>query len=231
MNKAFYLLIIFFSWHLGIQAQANGFGFKMGPSMGFQKWGGNQRDPLLRFHAALFADSESSDSKNVVYAQLGYHIKGGGIRILSFVDINNNIVYPGGTFGMEFHNLSLDLGLKRFISNGKKWAPYYAIGLRGEYTLKTSFEIYEELQEWTCKWNYGISVKIGSEYKFSKLLHGGLELNIAPDLSKQIYVPASIRRINPWSHQPEQGYEQSTVNTTVELSFYLRFLQLIEYVD
>jgi len=211
-----------------IEAQANGFGFKIGPSMGFQKWGGNQRDPLLRFHAVAFVDSESSDSKNIVYAQLGYHIKGGGIRFNSYVD-QNNIIYPGGTFGMEFHNLSLDLGLRRIIRNGDKWMPYYAIGLRGEYTVKTNLEIYEYLEEWTCKWNYGFSLKIGSEFKFNKLVHGGVELNIAPDLSKQIYVPASIRRINYYTNQPEPGYEQSTVNTTIELSFYLRFLQLIEY--
>ena len=199
--------------------------------MGFQSWGGgSERDPLIRWHVAAFVDSESSDSKNVVYAQFGYHVKGGAVRINYFYDINGNR-YPGASYGMEFHNLSLDLGLKRFISRGKKWLPYYALGLRGEYTVNTDFEINEHLQEWTCKWNYGFSVKIGSEYKFSKLLHGGIELNIAPDLSKQIYVPATIRRYNPWTNQPEPGYEQSTVNTTLELSFYLRFLQLIEYEE
>ena len=96
---------------------------------------------------------------------------------------------------------------------------------------KTNFEIYQELQEWVRKWNYGVSVKIGSEFKFSKLVYGGIELNLAPDLSKQIFVPATIRRLNPFTHQPEPGYEQSTVNTTIELSFYLRFLQLIEYIE
>ena len=49
-------------------AQTNGFGFKLGPSLGFQKWGGgNQTDPLLRWHIAAFMDSESSDGKNVIY--------------------------------------------------------------------------------------------------------------------------------------------------------------------
>ncbi|MBK9222631.1 MAG: hypothetical protein IPO16_11025 [Saprospiraceae bacterium] len=215
---------------LNINAQSNGFGFKLGPSLGYQKWGGgSQRDPLLRWHVAAFMDSESSDSKNVIYGQLGYHVKGGAFRVSYFYDVNGNR-YPGSTYAMEFHNLSLDIGLKRFLHKGK-WKPYYAIGLRGEYTLKTNFEIYQELQEWVRKWNYGVSVKIGSEFKFSKLVYGGIELNLAPDLSKQIFVPATIRRLNPFTHQPEPGYEQSTVNTTIELSFYLRFLQLIEYIE
>lgn len=211
-------------------SQANGFGIKLGPSMGFQKWGGgSQRDPLVRWHVAAFMDSESSDSKNVIYGQLGYHVKGGAFRVSYFYDINGNR-YPGSTYGMEFHNLSLDIGLKRYIRKGI-WKPYYAIGLRGEYTAKTKFEIYQELEEWVRKWNYGFSIKLGTEYKMSKLTHAGLELNIAPDLSKQVYVPATIRRINPWTGQAEPGYEQSTVNTTIELSFYLRFMQVIEYEE
>ncbi len=225
--------IIFVILGLGIQiaafTQANGFGIKGGPSLGFQKWGGsNQRDPLLKWHLAFFMDSESSDSKNVIYGQLGYHVKGGGIRYPYFQDINGNI-YPGGTFGMEFHNLSLDIGLKRYFSKAEKWKPYYAIGLRGEYTLKTDFEIYQELQDYVNKWNYGFSVKIGTEFKIKKLINAGIELNIAPDLSKQVYVDPRIRRFNPFTGQPEPGYETSTVNTTIELSVYLRFLQLIVY--
>ncbi len=209
-------------------AQTNGFGFKLGPSLGFQKWGGgNQTDPLLRWHIAAFMDSESSDGKNVIYGQLGYHVKGGGIRIPFFYDINGNR-YPGSTYGMEFHNLSFELGLKRFLKLAQ-WKPYYAVGLRGEYTLNTNLEIYKELEEWTRKWNYGITLRIGSEFKFKKLMNMGIEFTIAPDLSKQVYVPASIRRIDPFTGQPTPGYEQSTVNTTLELSVYLRFMQLIIY--
>lgn len=220
--------LIFGGAALSVAGQANGFGIKIGPTMGLQKWGGgNQRDPLFRYHIALFADSESSDSKNVIYGQLGYHVKGGAVRVSYFYDINGNR-YPGSTYAMEFHNLSLDLGLKRFIKKGK-WAPYYAIGLRGEYTLKTELELYQELEEWTRRWNYGVSVKLGTEITFNRMVHGGFELNLAPDLSKQVYIPASIRRLNPWTNQPEPGYEQSTVNTSVELSFYLRFMQIIEY--
>lgn len=228
MIKLLSVFLFVFCLQLLVHSQVNGFGIKGGPSLGYQKWGGsNQRDPLLRWHVAIFFDSESSDSKNVIYSQLGYHVKGGGIRFPFSIDQHGNRL-PGGTYGMEFHNISLDLGLKRFIKQGP-WKPYYAVGIRGEYTVNTHFEIYENLQEWTCKWNYGISIKLGSEFKFQKFIHGGIELNIAPDLSKQIYVPASIRRINPWTGQAEPGYEQSTVNTTLELSLYLRFLQIIEY--
>lgn len=231
INKSICLIVFFSFSPLLIQAQANGFGLKTGPSMGFQKWGGNnQSDPLLRWHVAAFIDSESSDSKNVIYGQLGYHIKGQGIRFAYTLDQHGNIG-PGSTYGMEFHNLSLDIGLKRFISKNNKWRPYYAIGLRGEYTMKADLQIFPEYKEFVCKWNYGFSVKIGSEFKFRKLVYGGIELNIAPDLSNQIYVPASIKRYDPFTNQVYPGYEQSSKNTTVELSFYLRFLQVIEYVD
>ena len=198
MRKRVLLIVfsIFLIYHENY-TQANGYGIKLGPSLGFQKWGGStQSDPLLRWHAAIFVDSESSDSKNIIYAQFGYHIKGQGIRYPYSIDQHGNRG-PGYTFGMEFHNLSLDLGLKRFIGKNKKWRPYYGFGLRGEYTVKTNFEAFEEMTEFVCKWNYGISIKIGSEYKFRKFLNGGLELNIAPDLSKQIFVPASIRRLDP----------------------------------
>lgn len=214
----------------GLVAQTSGFGLKLGPSLGFQKWGGgSQRDPLLKGHIAAFMDSESSDGKNIVYGQLGYHIKGGALKFSFFYDVNGNR-YPGATYGMEFHNLSLELGLKRFLRLAR-WKPYYAFGLRGEYTMGTHFEVFQEMEEWTRRWNYGISLRLGSEFSLRKLILAGIELNIAPDLSKQVYVPASIRRLDPWTGQPLPGYEQSTVNTTIELSLYIRFLRLVVYED
>lgn len=225
---AFWILIL--GSFLDLNAQANGFGIKLGPSMGFQSWGGSsQSDPLWKYHIDLFMDSESTNEKNIIYGQLGYHVKGAAIRFSAFFDLNGNR-YPGGSFGMEFQNISLEIGLKRFIKMGK-WKPFYAFGLRGEYTAGTNFEVYPELEEWTKKWNYGISVRLGSEFKLSKLVRGGLELNIAPDLSNQVYVPASIRRIDPWTGTIYPGYEQKTKNTTIELSFYLRFMQIIIYED
>lgn len=213
-----------------VLAQSTGFGFKAGPSMGLQKWGGgNQLDPLWRWHVSAFMDSESSDGKNIIYGQLGYHVKGAAIRFNAIYDINGNR-YPGSSFAMEFHNLAFELGMKRFIKMNR-WKPYYAVGLRGEYTLGTKFEIYPELEEWTKKWNYGVSLRLGTEFAAKKLVHYGLELNIAPDLSKQVYVPAAIRRIDPWTGQVLPGYEQSTINTTIELSFYVRFKRIIIYEE
>ncbi|MBK8954529.1 MAG: hypothetical protein IPM34_03100 [Saprospiraceae bacterium] len=223
-------LVLLISFQNDAFAQATGFGLKAGPSMGFQKWGGgNQLDPLWRWHVAAFLDSESSDGKNILYGHLGYHVKGAAIRFNAIYDINGNR-YPGASFAMEFHNLSFELGMKRFLKM-KRWKPFYAVGLRGEYTLSTKFEVYPELQEWTKKWNYGVSLRLGTEYAAKKLVHYGLELNIAPDLSKQVYVPAAIRRIDPWTGQVIPGYEQSTVNTTIELSFYVRFKRIIIYED
>jgi len=224
------LIVFFASGLVSLFGQANGFGLKLGPSMGFQSWGGGSKsDPLWKGHLAAFMDSESSNGKNIVYGQLGYHIRGGAVRFNAFYDLNGNR-YAGGSFGMSFQNLALEIGMRRFLKLGK-WKPFYGFGLRGEYTLGTKLEIYQELEEWTKKWNYGVSLRIGSEFQMSKLVKAGIELNIAPDLSNQVYIPATIRRIDPWTGQIYPGYEQATKNTSVELSFYLRFMQLIIYED
>ncbi|MDQ3140766.1 MAG: hypothetical protein M3Q56_00810, partial [Bacteroidota bacterium] len=128
-----------------IFSQNNGFGFKSGMTTGFQNWNGSQRDPLFAWHAAAYADSESSDG-NTIYGQLGYHEKGGALRYNRFIDQFGNI-YPGQTFEMKFNNLGIEVGFKRFLKV-KKFQPYYAIGLRAEYTLSTKFEINEALREW-----------------------------------------------------------------------------------
>jgi hypothetical protein len=222
-------LFLLFQGSAYLNAQANAYILKTGTTLGLQDWGGGSRSPLMRYHGAFQYESISSNNRNVVYAQLGYHVKGGGIRVFQFRDINNNL-YKGGFFGNEFHNIALDIGMKQFL-NEKKFRPFYAVGLRGEFTAKTKFELYGELKEWVRKFNYGISARVGAEYPIKKLINIGIELNVAPDLSKQVFVPAYIRRLDPWTGQPVPGYEQKIVNFSMELSIYIKFIQQIIYIE
>ena len=136
MNKKYkYLIACVCSLTMigGVFGQANGFGFKTGPSLGFQKWGGTSRQPLTKFSVDIFADSEGSgDTRNTIYGQLGYHTRGSAFRYSRFIDLNGN-VSKGGSFSMQFHNIVLELGMKRFIKTPTKLQAFYALGLRGEF--------------------------------------------------------------------------------------------------
>src|SRR5690606_31268447 len=56
-----------------LHGQGYTFGFKTGPTLGFQQWNDFQRDPLLGFHGALFMESLAEDDAYCLYTQLGYH--------------------------------------------------------------------------------------------------------------------------------------------------------------
>ena len=54
-------------------SQGMAFGFKGGPSLGFQKWGeGGQRDALIAYHGIAFVESLAEHDEFAIFAQLGY---------------------------------------------------------------------------------------------------------------------------------------------------------------
>ncbi|HMS29340.1 MAG TPA: hypothetical protein PKD32_05785 [Saprospiraceae bacterium] len=234
MNKKYkYLIACVCSLTMigGVFGQANGFGFKTGPSLGFQKWGGTSRQPLTKFSVDIFADSEGSgDTRNTIYGQLGYHTRGSAFRYSRFIDLNGN-VSKGGSFSMQFHNIVLELGMKRFIKTPTKLQAFYALGLRGEYTAKTKFEIQESYRDFVRKYNYGISLRLGAESRVSKVVAMGFEFNIAQDISRQIWVPAGTKWYDYYTGSYTIGAEQSIRNFSLELSVYFRFLQIIVYEE
>lgn len=227
MKKILLFQLSFLGISGAIFAQATGFGIKAGPGLGFQRWnGGSKRDLLSIYHVDAFLDSESA-SGNIIYGQLGFHTRGSSSRIGPFEDVNG-IYYPARRLKTVFSNVVLEIGAKKLVQT-KRFETFYALGVRGEYTSKSKFEFYDELQDWVRKFNYGISIRMGAEWKWNKLTKYGIDLNIAPDISKQIYVPAGIRYYNPITKTTSPGYEQSVRNIAIELSFYIRFLQIIEY--
>lgn len=214
-----------------VTAQKYGYTIKGGAGIASQRWQGGSggRTPLRAYHADLGVDWES-EGGNVIYGQLGYHQRGSGLRVLQFVDVNGNIL-PGGTFGMRFHNLALEAGMKKFFLKGQTKA-YYGLGVRVEYTMDSEFEfLFLQYKDFVQKFNYGFSVRVGTEFKLGKLVMGGVEAQVAPDISRQIWVPSGIRVIDPRTNMVSNGTEQNVRNLCLELSVYLRFLQIIEYID
>ena len=131
---------------------------------------------------------------------------------------------------MKFHNISLEAGMKKFFLKQQLKA-YYGMGVRVEYTVKQQLQfLYQQYEPFVQKINYGFSVKVGTELELSKFTMGGLEINIAPDISRQIWV-RGVRFIDPRTNMISPQNEQSVRNLTIEISLYLRFLQIIEYID
>ncbi len=210
-------------------SQANGYGIRAGYGLSFQKWqGGSGRDPLLAPHVDVFMDSESENG-NILYGALGYHLRGSEVRFGRFVDLNGN-VYSGGGYAMKFHQVGLELGLKK-TKSAKKWKIGYGVGIRGEYTVKSKFEIFETYKSFVNKFNYGFTVCGSTEKKLNKFVSLGFEVRVSPDVSRQIFVQAGTLYYDPYTNSATPGPEQSIRNISLEAGLYIRFLQLIEYIE
>ena len=135
----------------GLQAQGFAFGAKGGLSVGFQKWGqqGSQRDPLMAYHGVAFIESAPEDNAFAVFAQAGYHVRGGAVRTRTrtILDNNGNLRdLSGRTDRYEFRNISISLGGKQKLPLGSGSSKvYYFMGIRGDYTLNTNLEDYQSI--------------------------------------------------------------------------------------
>lgn len=224
-------------------AQSTAFVFKSGLSLGNQKWDNSlDREFLWRYHAALAVESiNNEDDRLSIYSQFGYHVRGSSVRF-QYYDINSGILGNQFRQPFEFNNLSLQLGAKFRKPMGVNTKLFYFGGLRGDYNLSTNLE---ELQNiYVCnagsiplpggvvKWMFGLSAGGGIEWAFSELVGGQIEFSIHPDITpqyRQEAIPYVIDVCNP-------GYtytipERRIRNTTIEISFGLRLLRKVVYVE
>ena len=221
---------------------------KAGPSLGFQQWGNSatsNNSQLYAYHGALGIESYSESSNSSLFAQVGYHIRGSAIRYNNsyyYDPITNHYIQGGSqTTTYQFKNLVLLLGAKKKDILGSKDA-YFTFGIRGEYTIgtnlatpdSTSFLYYTFYpnSRGVNNFNYGATLGGGYEFKFSDLVGGAIELNIHRDFSNQYYwppIPNAYR--DPTTGSLVTTSEQSIKNTTLELSFVMRFLRKIVYTD
>lgn len=227
-------------------AQGYAFGAKGGLAIGQQAWssGGSATNNLLfKYHGAAFIESVSASDKgqSVLFAQLGYHLRGSAFRYRSGTayDPSGNIVKIDG-FKQEFifKNIGLILGAKRRGILGKERA-FYTVGLRGEYTVGTNLEdtpqnpfyisTYPE-KEFVRKFQYGLTLSGGYEFPFSELAGGFIEFSIHPDLSQQ-YFRGEYPAYDGFLKQNVIVPTQAIRNISFEISIGFRFLRKVEYVD
>jgi len=226
------LLILFSSLCFFTQAQSFHFGPKAGGTIAIQQWNNLERDPLFAYHGAVFIETLDPEDEGSLYAQIGYHKRGSGVRVFDFLSsfsANQNF---------QFNNLVLALGTKRRINRSESKVFFYNFGLRGEYTINTNLDEYERFNSlfyprdaFVRKFNYGLSFGGGIEFGNSKFAVPFLELTISPDISLQYQQNALPNIINPYNGQNTTLPERSIRNLTLELTFGMKFLREVIYVD
>ena len=237
-----FLYFLFFTPFISF-SQSYAWGLKSGVTAGIQQWDNFGRDPLFKIPLTLFIESADNNSGSV-FAEFGYHIKGAANRPRQstiYQDYQGNLVtYKPSVIEYKFYNLSLTLGFKKKYPTGPNFA-YWMLGVRGDYTLKTNFNEFAEINKsffvypddrFVNKWNYGMTIGGGYEFPFSDLISGIIEFTVNPDLSKQYYQQPFNNVIN--FYDPGQTYnlpERKISNITLELTLGLRFLNKVEYID
>lgn len=227
-------------------AQSTAYVFSFGPTAGLQKWdNSSNREPLFQYHAAFAMETINNENDRAsFFMQLGYHVKGSASRF-RFYDINSG--FPGGTYTerFKFNNFSLVLGAKQRFDLGSSGRTryFYFGGIRGDYTYNTNIDNLSSASA-SCnpaaypliggvqRWMFGFSVGGGMEFKFSELVGAQIQLSVNPDVTpqyRQNAIPNVIDLCNPGNVYNIE--ERRIRNTTVELSFGLRLLKKVVYVE
>ena len=245
MKSLYIFLILLFTLSLTpsvFYAQSFVWGVKGGLTAGSQRWGNGgtyDNSLLFQYHGAAFIENAPENPTSVLFAQLGYHIRGSAFRYRKSTGVINGttVNFPALTNTFKFNNIALILGAKRRGVLGSDKA-FYSIGLRGEYTVNTNleaanayFEYYSQPQkEYVKKFNYGLTVAGGYEFPFSEFVGGLIEISVHPDISKQYFRPPFMG-YDRLQSQNVQVPEQSIRNLSIEISLGVKLLRKVEYVD
>ncbi len=220
-------VILFFD----LTAQSYAFGVKGGPSIALQRWNGFQgNDPLFAWHAIAFIETADEASTGSLFAEGGYHARGRGLRFRASVNPNTGIPYEAQNFQLRFNNASLAVGGRNKFDLGGSSLGFYSFALRGEYNISHDLQLYQGYTDGIQKFVYGLSIGGGLEFPFSEFVAGILDIRFSPDISRQIFIPAS-RFNNPFTGTEDIFGEQNIKNITFEVSIGLRFLNKVIYVD
>ena len=238
MKKTILFILLFCSLLSGFAQSGSAFGVKGGLSLGTQKWNSLNQGVLFAWHGDAYIESLTENNAFSLIGQLGYHVRGSARRNQRiFNSTGSNFTQINQSF--EFNNISLMVGAKQkkdFRANSKL---YYLIGLRGEYTLSTNLDEYEDfcpgfypLETFTRKYNFGLTAGGGFEFMFSKLFGGFIEFAVLPDITYQYDQPA-INNV-PSCFNVGQSInigERRIRNVAFEISLGIRLLRIVEYVD
>ena len=226
------------------QAQGAVYTLKGGLTLGTQSWDNQlgQRQPLLSYHIVAAIEELSEDPRFTIFAQAGYHTRGTSLKTSFF---HTNGARYDENYAIQFNNLALSVGAKKRLGDLGIFTPYYMLGVRGEYTLKTNLAQFQDRnrcypiypydkKEFIKKFNYGAIFGGGFEFNFTELIGGTIEFSFSPDFSRQYEQPAIggiLNNCNSVSSQPINIPERKITNRTFEISLGLRFLNKVEYID
>jgi hypothetical protein len=235
MNQLISFKIALFLSLFFLTELANGqgavFSIMGGPTMSTQTVNGFERDPFFRFHLLAVMESSSDISPNAALISLGYHTKGSAVNSSRYYNPNTGGEQPGSSSSMEFHNLSLSLGIKQRKEVGSNFLSY-GFGVRLDYTLSTDFDpIFIGLQGTENKFMYGLNLDVGFEFPLSELVSTTVEFGFSPDLSAQIFIPRQDTGYQNANGSPIIIPESFVKNIIFEARVGFRFWRKIEYID
>ena len=236
MRRIISLFIICLAVCTTSKAQGFYWGPKLGPTIGMQNWNNTERSPLIAYHGAVFIESIDVQYRGSLYAQLGYHTRGSSISVIG---INGFRLSDG----YKFNNLSLQLGAKKRLINEKATTPYYFFGIRLEYTISDNLEsfatrfsqttsaLFYPIPEGIKNFVYGLSVGGGLEFLGSAYVQPAIEFTISPDISLQYETPDIPNVVSPYDGRTITIPARRIRNVTFEVSFIVRFLREVIFID
>ncbi len=246
MKQLYILYILFFTPSLFF-AQSYAFGPKGGLAIGSQRFDGSgtfDNSLLFKYQGDIFIESAPEDATSVMYAQVGYHVRGHARRFRAGAFDNGSgqlVKVDGFTQNFTFNNIALGVGFKRRNVLNKENA-YYAIGVRGEYTMSTNlsdgntggiYALYFPTKDFVKKFNFGMTLAGGYEFPFSDLSGAFVEFSVHPDVTRQYFQPGinNLNITDPFGQRINSIPEQSSRNLSIELTVGFRFLRKVVYTD
>jgi len=228
MKKIGILLLLGILIFSEADAQDNAYGVLGGLTVGTQKWNGFDRDPLLTWNGRFFYESLLNERLSVV-GEVGMHNRGSGILaqyiVLGTGDLQTNFSK------MVFRNVSVLGAAKQVYDLKENLEAYVKLGLRVEYTVADTFEIFEQYSEAIRPFNYGVT--FGGGFHFGPKdgpIQFILDAQVSPDFSQQLYAPPATIW-NRYTQQVQAFPEQKVTNLSFEITLGIRFVNKYYYED
>ncbi|MFK7796077.1 MAG: hypothetical protein AB8E82_01400 [Aureispira sp.] len=208
-----------------VSAQQMGFGAKGGLLVGTQQG----KRALLSYHGDLVFEKlgawqgDGRPRRLGFVASLGYHRRGASYNAGSFNNPNRTVISD------VFHNISL-AALFKGGYQFNNFAPYYAGGLRLEYTMASQMVNPFDAQGVT-PFNVGLWLGGGIDWEPPKLPFGlFIEISIQPDITPQIFFQRGtiIEYRDPFNNNityQTLNEDRRVLNLCLELTFGIKFIQ------
>lgn len=228
MKKIFIILILGCLAFTNAQGQDNAYGVLGGLTVATQKWNGFDRDPLLTWNGRFFYESLLNERLSVI-GEVGLHNRGSGILAQYIVPGTGNL--QTNYSKMVFRNVSVLGAAKQVYEVKENLEAFVKLGLRVEYTVADTFEIFEQYSEAVRPFNYGVT--LGGGFHFGPKdgpIQFVLDAQVSPDFSQQLYAP-NAQIWNRYTLQYQTFPEQKVTNLSFEITLGIRFVNKYYYED